>query len=50
MSDPVFFGPTGISFSEPGVTMGFSADPSTLIQLPSDMQMLTYKVAFEIIR
>ena len=43
LSDPVFFGPSGISFPEPGVTMQFFADPVSLV-LPSDMQMLTYKV------
>ena len=43
LSDPVFYGPTGISFPEPGVTMGFVADPASLV-IPSNMQMLTYKV------
>jgi hypothetical protein len=46
LSDPVFFGPSGISFPEPGVTMHFLADPVSLV-LPSDMQMLTYKVRIE---
>jgi hypothetical protein len=46
LSDPVFFGPSGISFPEPGVTMQFLADPVSLV-LPSDMQMLTYKVRQE---
>ena len=43
MSDPVFFGPSGISFPEPGVTMQFAVDPAS-VALPPDMQMLTYKV------
>lgn len=47
MSDPVFFGPSGISFPEPGVTMQFLADPVSMV-LPSDMQMLTYKVRIEL--
>lgn len=42
LCDPIFFGPTGITFSEP-VTMVFSANPDTL-HLPSDMRMVTYKV------
>jgi len=43
LCDPIFFGPTGTSFSEP-VTMVFAADPNSLAQLPSDMRMLTYKI------
>ena len=46
VSDPVFFGPSGISYPEPGVTMQFLANPVSLV-LPSDMQMLTYKVLID---
>lgn len=45
MSDPVFFGPSGSRFAEPGVKMGFTADPDTL---QPDMQILTYKVVFKL--
>ena len=42
LCDPLFFGPSGITFSEP-VTMVFAANPDSL-QLPSDMRMVTFKV------
>ena len=43
LSDPIFFGPSGITFPEPGVLMSFQADPALLV-MPPGMQMLAFKI------
>jgi hypothetical protein len=46
VSDPLFFGPTGTVFPEPGIQMVFVSDPASLV-MPDGLQMLPFKVRWQ---